>query len=805
MTVSGNTGVLGKTGCTFSGWNTQADGNGTNYAPGDTFLRELDNITLYAKWIQHTYTIDSISNQTLEPLNEGYQVDTQEERIITVTKKGTGILTNLTAALSGENPESFIITQFPAETLDSATTPTVLGLKAKNGLATGTYTAVIMITADNMTPVEFLITQVVNAPGAPAIPFPPTNLSAFGGNKKVNLTWSGSSGATHYKVYTSTVSGSYGEEFTTVSGSVYGCEMTGLTNGTTYYFVIKASNDGGESQNSAEVSAVPMTVPGVPTEVTATSGNQQATVTFAEPLDNGGSAITEYIVTSNPGNIIVSGTGTTITVTGLVNGTSYTFTVKAVNEKGSSPDSTPSNAVTPVAPSCSNDSNNNSDDSSDSDNSDNSNDQTNNENSNIEVIINGKQQVQGASATIAKEGDKLVTTITLDQEKLDAILNTEGNNSKLVLSVTKNTDKVIGEFNGQMVKNMEVKNAVVEIRTESAGYSLPAQQINIDDVSNKIGQEVELQDIKVNIEIARSGDETVKIIEGIAKQKEYTIVSPPINFTITCHAKGKTIEVSKFNAYVERLVAIPDDIDPKMITTGIVLNDDGSISHVPTVITVIDGKYYARINSLSNSTYTVINNVKTMTDVENHWSKIIVNDMASRLIIESADGLNYGPEEYITRADFINIVVRALALRSVDGNAIFSDVEKDEWFYNLVNTTFEHEIIKGYDDGTFKPLRQITREEAMVIIAKALQIAGSDINITEDGIAFELNKFIDGKDVDDWSKESVAICIKNSIVSGYGNAKLEVNANITRAETATIIRNILIQTNLIDDITTRKQ
>jgi hypothetical protein len=89
-------------------------------------------------------------------------------------------------------------------------------------------------------------------------------------------------------------------------------------------------------------------VPGAPTSVQASAGNAQATVTFIAPTDTGGLSITSYVVTSNPGNITASGSSSPINITGLTNGTSYTFTVKAVNAAGSSASSGASNAITPT-------------------------------------------------------------------------------------------------------------------------------------------------------------------------------------------------------------------------------------------------------------------------------------------------------------------------------------------------------------------------------------------------------------------------------------------------------------------------
>ena len=93
------------------------------------------------------------------------------------------------------------------------------------------------------------------------------------------------------------------------------------------------------------------TVPGAPTIGTVTAGVGSATVNYAAPAFNGGSVITSYTAKSNPGNITGSATSGPITVTGLTNGTAYTFTVTATNAVGTSPPSAASNSVTPSAPS----------------------------------------------------------------------------------------------------------------------------------------------------------------------------------------------------------------------------------------------------------------------------------------------------------------------------------------------------------------------------------------------------------------------------------------------------------------------
>lgn len=132
--------------------------------------------------------------------------------------------------------------------------------------------------------------------------------------------------------------------------------VSGLTASTAYklYFVARdtAGNDTTVQTVSFSTSAA-VTVPGAPTSVSASAGNGQATVSFTAPASNGGSAILGYTVVSNPAGGVdaqADGTATTHTVTGLTNGTPYTFTVTARNTAGSSSASSASSGVTPSAP-----------------------------------------------------------------------------------------------------------------------------------------------------------------------------------------------------------------------------------------------------------------------------------------------------------------------------------------------------------------------------------------------------------------------------------------------------------------------
>jgi len=134
----------------------------------------------------------------------------------------------------------------------------------------------------------------------------------------------------------------------TVTGTTSPFRISGLSNTVAYTFTVYATNSIGNGiSSSASNSVTPYTIPGAPTIGTVTAGNGQATIPFTAPASNGGSAITSYTVTSSPGGITATGSTSPITITGLSNGTGYTFTVYATNAAGNSDLSSTSNGVIP--------------------------------------------------------------------------------------------------------------------------------------------------------------------------------------------------------------------------------------------------------------------------------------------------------------------------------------------------------------------------------------------------------------------------------------------------------------------------
>ena len=192
----------------------------------------------------------------------------------------------------------------------------------------------------------------VNAtPAAPANPPPaPTNLQATAGNAQVSLTWSASTGATSYNVKRSTTSGGPYAKVASPTGISY--TDAGLTNGTKYFYVVSAVDSAGESANSSEANATPAAPanpPPTPTNLQATAGNAQVSLTWSASTGATSYSVQRSTTSGGPYSQIATPSTSSYLDSSLTNGTTYYYVVAAVNSAGQSADSSQASA-TPTAP-----------------------------------------------------------------------------------------------------------------------------------------------------------------------------------------------------------------------------------------------------------------------------------------------------------------------------------------------------------------------------------------------------------------------------------------------------------------------
>lgn len=399
--------------------------------------------------------------------------------------------------------------------------------------------------------------------------------------------------------------------------------------------------------------------------------------------------------------------------------------------------------------------------SSDSASSSSNSSKTPTQNNTLDVSINGNKALSSSVHT-ENVGTQTVTTVTLDEKLLLEKLQKEGASPVITIPVDVASDKVQACFGLETVQKMSEKSAVIELKTPEGSYRIPASEILTHELVAGIGNNVNLKDITISIEITKPRIEKINEIKDLADQMQCNIVALPLMFSVKASYQGNTVEAGNFRIYVERRIMLPEGTDLGKTLTGVMLGSDKTLRHMPTRIEKIGTEYFAVINSLESSGICCIMSKSiNFTDINDNWAKESIRDMGTRMIIGGTGNDRFEPNREITRAEFSAVIVNALGLKPKAGSRIFMDVQSNAWYSGYVETAAEYGLILGYEDETFRPLAAITREHAVIIITRAARLAGMS---EEEAIFY---------------------------------AKKGVKGNITRAEVTALVRELLQRSKLI--------
>lgn len=413
----------------------------------------------------------------------------------------------------------------------------------------------------------------------------------------------------------------------------------------------------------------------------------------------------------------------------------------------------------------------------------------------IENVVKTKDNHKIGIKQITKENGQKKATIKIDEQSIEIIIQNLKKGEIIDIEVNDKTDIIELEFSVRTLKSMQSREEIISIQTHQGTYTLPSTAIDIEELSKKMGKSINSEDIKIKVKISKPQVATIKIVQEATKEKGLSVVVPSVNFEIWGIYKGKQINIDKLNQMVTRLIPIPKGTDIQRITTCVIIEKDKTIRSVPTKLIEINGQYYACIKSMTNSTYTLIENKVIYTDIQGHWAKNKIQKMAEKLVVEGMqnDKTTYNPDEEITRAELAKILVKAMALKPKATNQ-FVDVQKGSEEEKYIDTTYTYGIIKGTSKNTFAPNNKITRQDTMTMIYRVAKLIG----YKESEEKIDMNRYKDYTKVADYAKEAVSWNVSNKIINGKTKTILAPEQNITRAEIAVIIDRLLNQADLIE-------
>jgi uncharacterized repeat protein (TIGR02543 family) len=413
--------------------------------------------------------------------------------------------------------------------------------------------------------------------------------------------------------------------------------------------------------------------------------------------------------------------------------------------------------------------------------------------SSTNILVNGRAEPIGTIVT-ATEAGRTVTLVQMDEQKLREMLQSEAEGISIIVKLEDDIDVLRSALNGATVKEMEKKGAILEIQTERAVYRLRAELLIVDALMQQFSGNA-YDELEYTIEIAGATEDQVREVRTAVMQAGGTMIDAPVAFHIRAFYGDASIELNQFAAYVERWIVIPAAVAHDDLSTVVVVEPDGTLRHVPTRIATIGGVDYAIVSSFSNSLYTLVDFPAEFADMSRHWAAADVLDLGRRLIVYGRGSAQFSPDEQVTRAEFAAMLVRALGIRTSEGEMGFQDIHTSGQLASSIGAALSYGLIQGYDDNTVRGANPITREQAMVIMGRAIDLISPASASATSNLALP---FTDAGEVSTWALQAINRVYQSGLVHGDDQGRLSPKENITRAEAAALLRRMLQRFKLID-------
>ncbi|MGG4145507.1 invasin domain 3-containing protein [Paenibacillus algorifonticola] len=409
----------------------------------------------------------------------------------------------------------------------------------------------------------------------------------------------------------------------------------------------------------------------------------------------------------------------------------------------------------------------------------------------IVIRINDKEIAGVASLQMEANGSKHINA------KLDAVTISKATDSlssspeqTISIFIENEADQVSLQLTAEAAVMLSQKASTVTLKTKYGQYRLPMAELT----SKEYGWS-SATDIRIIIGIDKS--KTIASLQHEAEKGGFQLVGNLLQFKIERITPTGLKELSSFNRYVERVIYLPMN-DSNKASTAVVWDEKLGVRPAPTVFTELNGRQAAIIQGFTNSTFALALKKSDLVDIQGHWAAEEISSMNSRMIVNGQEESRFNPEAVITRAEIAALLARALGLPNVGNRTDFHDVIESSWYSGAVASVKAYGIMDGFKDGTFRPNEQVSRQEAIVIIVRALRLAKGASLAINDNTTVDLSEYADVNQIGEWAREAIQTAIKEGLIKGYGK-KLQPQKSLTRAETTVLIYRMLLQAELIND------
>ncbi|MDF2934709.1 MAG: hypothetical protein K0Q90_82 [Paenibacillaceae bacterium] len=400
--------------------------------------------------------------------------------------------------------------------------------------------------------------------------------------------------------------------------------------------------------------------------------------------------------------------------------------------------------------------------------------------SNVTASVGGKD----ITSTVSQSASGAETVVVLKDEAVKSLLKDGQKGTEVAVVFGEGIQVATAELKAELVKEMAAHEAVLLVKNQGAVYRVPAG------VLAQAGAEGG----SLRFTVAQLTNAELKQMQVTAKANGYEIQISPVAFKIAKVEGNQLKELGKLAGYAERILLLPNGAAASISPAGVMLQANSSISPVPSRLISYEGKQAVALNSVAGSgTFAVVSSAAwDFNDAQGHWAQASIGDLAARRMVGgSAPGM-FEPDRSITRAEFAAIAVKALGLEGTGSKALpFQDVNAADWYATYLASAYEFGLISGFEDGTVRAQEEISRQQAMAILARAMALTGLPAEASDEEVQNLLATFEDADGIADYAKTAIAASVKAGLVSGRSSTEIAPDALMTRAEVATIVQKLL--------------
>lgn len=166
------------------------------------------------------------------------------------------------------------------------------------------------------------------------------------------------------------------------------------------------------------------------------------------------------------------------------------------------------------------------------------------------------------------------------------------------------------------------------------------------------------------------------------------------------------------------------------------------------------------------------------------WAKDSIKKLAGDGIVSGYEDNSFKPNKEVTREEFITLIIRAFKLYDQNAECEFGDVSQDDWCYQYIASAAENDIISGFEDGSFGKGSSVSRQDAATILFRACRANSIYLNGAK-------SDFTDNDEISEYAQEAIEALYSSGIVSGFEDGSVRPKAPLTRAQAVKMIELIL--------------